>query len=899
MKNKRLMKIEVVFIDELASFDKVPKFLEHSSIKVESAFLVFIILFACLALVIPSYLVIISLLAWLGGSRCDDEMESGALFPDLEESECNERVLVVATLFVVLVSCALISGMVVTNEQATAAASLSRDALRCAGADLAAWLASAARDLHHSLVPPVDLVLQAYRDDTRNLAAWLASAARDLHHSLVPPVDLVLQAYRDDTKNVDPLLGEPIQTAICSESGIDLVLESLNDVITESEDLAGKISSLRDVSIQAGSLATAASDRMKDLARQLDNLKKHCVGKDVKLCDTLNTNSMELRMKFDLILREQQLLELRTLGVENLTRAIALARRDFRSLPAAIAEQTSGAREDLVHDLENRKELVYRSSRVLHEIARQLTAALHSAVRSVDAGLARVQVYDTWRWVAMMAARRPPIRLNDCCRSSNRDPRLNVPSEARIELVYRSSRVLHEIAHQLTAALTSAVRTVDAGLARVQVYDTWKWVAMMGCTILFGVVMGLILCAMMCGCGQAKTHGKRTLKVSTIWIFLASLILWGMISAIFLIAGHAEVYICHALWDAPNYDDLSHLLDRPSPLFQEEEGMFDALFRDMENVTVDVSVRDVIRDCEKDQPAYSVFHLDKVLDVNEETSYFEWEELQADLGRLSTALDVGFLKTISAELSRLLNQMLVVSDVNLAKYRIEYNNGPVVGKDLISLADQLQNVAAQVTDLTTSGRLEALATRTQRLHLTSIKPLEQLRADVVFKLTELELQLMPFRRKLNISLSHIHTAQYYIDNQGDVIAQKKVSIYVNRLISHVAGWRSHVLAATATRAARCRPLFQVFSAARALLCTRYVAELHGWWVCGVLLGLCWVALTPLCVRLWRSYGRRCGNDSITLANLGSGPQETPTTALCDSNNWNTPGPPPPPRSDSW
>lgn len=56
--------------------------------------------------------------------------------------------------------------------------------------------------------------------------------------------------------------------------------------------------------------------------------------------------------------------------------------------------------------------------------------------------------------------------------------------------------------------------------------------------------------------------------------------------------------------------------------------------------------------------------------------------------------------------------------------------------------------------------------------MTSIKPLEQVRADVVYKLTELELQLMPFRRKLNISLSHIHTAQFYIDNQGDVIAQK-------------------------------------------------------------------------------------------------------------------------------
>jgi hypothetical protein len=67
-----------------------------------------------------------------------------------------------------------------------------------------------------------------------------------------------------------------------------------------------------------------------------------------------------------------------------------------------------------------------------------------------------------------------------------------------------------------------------------------------------------------------------------------------------------------------------------------------------------------------------------------------------------------------------------------------------------------------------------LATRTKRLYMANIKPLEQARADIVYKLTELELQLMPFRRKLNISLSHIHTAQYYIDNQGDIIAQKVI-----------------------------------------------------------------------------------------------------------------------------
>ncbi|XP_037302892.1 uncharacterized protein LOC119193399, partial [Manduca sexta] len=229
-------------------------------------------------------------------------------------------------------------------------------------------------------------------------------------------------------------------------------------------------------------------------------------------------------------------------------------------------------------------------------------------------------------------------------------------------------------------------------------------------------------------------------------------------------------------------------------------------------------------DCERDRPAYVVFQLDKVFDVNKETSYFEWGELQADLGRLASVLDVGMLKTISVNFSKLLNQMLLVSDVNLAKYRMDYNV-PVVGKDLPSLVDQLQNVAAQLSDLTTAGRLETLASRTQRLYLTNIKPLEQLRADVVFKLTELELQLMPFRRKLNISLSHIHTAQFYIDNQGDVIAQKKVSTYVSRLISHAAGWRTHVLVSAGKHAARCRPLFAVYAAIRSLLCGNYVASL--------------------------------------------------------------------------
>lgn len=55
-----------------------------------------------------------------------------------------------------------------------------------------------------------------------------------------------------------------------------------------------------------------------------------------------------------------------------------------------------------------------------------------------------------------------------------------------------------------------------------------------------------------------------------------------------------QVYVCHALWDS-QYETLTALLDRPSPLLANNEGIFDAMFREMDNITIDVSVKDVLR----------------------------------------------------------------------------------------------------------------------------------------------------------------------------------------------------------------------------------------------------------------------------------------------------------------
>lgn len=58
--------------------------------------------------------------------------------------------------------------MAVSNEHAHEAANSSRNVVSCACADIVAWLAAAARELHHSIVPPIDMLVQAYKDDLRS-----------------------------------------------------------------------------------------------------------------------------------------------------------------------------------------------------------------------------------------------------------------------------------------------------------------------------------------------------------------------------------------------------------------------------------------------------------------------------------------------------------------------------------------------------------------------------------------------------------------------------------------------------------------------------------------------------------------------------------------------------------
>lgn len=57
---------------------------------------------------------------------------------------------------------------------------------------------------------------------------------------------------------------------------------------------------------------------------------------------------------------------------------------------------------DILRDIENRRQLVHNSAKVLNDIVRHLTAGLHSLARQMDTGLDRLNKYELWRWIIVL-----------------------------------------------------------------------------------------------------------------------------------------------------------------------------------------------------------------------------------------------------------------------------------------------------------------------------------------------------------------------------------------------------------------------------------------------------------------------------------------------------------------
>ncbi|XP_077294896.1 prominin [Arctopsyche grandis] len=337
---------------------------------------------------------------------------------------------------------------------------------------------------------------------------------------------------------------------------------------------------------------------------------------------------------------------------------------------------------------------------------------------------------------------------------------------------------------------------------------------------------------------------------SAILMCLLALPMWGLTIVVFAFGGHGEVFLCRPLYDEPQYIVLGKLLDNPGLLYKENSGFFKEVFKELDNFNLNKPIRNVLNECKGNKPAYPVFDLRKVVDLNIETAHWNWSKLETAKEKfLSSSLILGVATPTSQSA---LMDIMKHTNQNFTDYRLQLT-GPLTGKDLTSLADQLESVANQMSDLSTSSRIETLASRTRRLITNNVQPLEQIRTELVYRLTELELQTQPFQKRMNQSLSHLKTIQYYIDNQGGIIAQKKTQDYTKRLTGYLEQYRGHVLDQVERHVAPCGPIWDIYDATRSLICRHYIDSLNAFW-----LGLCsmlllWMVMTPLALKLRHSF----------------------------------------------
>lgn len=78
--------------------------------------------------------------------------------------------------------------------------------------------------------------------------------------------------------------------------------------------------------------------------------------------------------------------------------------------------------------------------------------------------------------------------------------------------------------------------------------------------------------------------------------------------------------------------------------------------------------------------------------------------------------------------------------------------------------------------MATSSRMSTLGNRARRLISTTLQPLEQLRSDILFHLTALQLQKEPWSEMVNQSLIHIRSTQYFLrQDAADICFNRSVA----------------------------------------------------------------------------------------------------------------------------
>lgn len=198
--------------------------------------------------------------------------------------------------------------------------------------------------------------------------------------------------------------------------------------------------------------------------------------------------------------------------------------------------------------------------------------------------------------------------------------------------------------------------------------------------------------------------------------------------------------------------------------------------------------------------------------------------------------------------------MINESYLNLTEYRIEISQS-TPERDIQTFTDQMQRVSQQIQDVATTSRMTTLGSRTKRLQTTIMQPLEQIRGDILYHLTALELQKDPWSQQINQSLTNLRTVQYFINRDASKICSEKSDEYIDRIKYHLDSNKKNLLHVLNKTAANCRPIYDIFNANRISFCRHTIDPLNGLWFFSFICLLLWGIASPITLMLASTYWR--------------------------------------------
>ncbi|KAK2584074.1 hypothetical protein KPH14_006520 [Odynerus spinipes] len=432
--------------------------------------------------------------------------------------------------------------------------------------------------------------------------------------------------------------------------------------------------------------------------------------------------------------------------------------------------------------------------------------------------------------------------------------------------IFQETRSMETSSSELSKQLKSARSVADYAIPYVIAFEQTRWFVALGTFLCILPIWLLLLGALRCRCGSSEDKVRPTLLCAVFTSCFISIVLWAIFVAGLALSGHTEMWLCRPLHD-PEYHTLEAVLETRAFLGKK----------------LSLSLKDMFEKCEKNEAAYPAFRLDRTMKLEHLTEHWMWAGLSRAKSNLK--VDLKGLKILTPSLQQRLQNLLYACGLNLTEHRIMIQ-GPILSKDPNALSDQLDSIVRQLSDRSVARNLQIIGSNMRDLTSRRVKPLMKLQDNLVYQIAVLELQLFPLQRQVNQSISHLKTIQYYIDNQGDKIAQLKGKAFTKRLSNYLDQWRTHVSSEMDTGVSKCRPLWEILEGMRLLLCNHILGPLDGFWFATLISALIMIASTPTAHILSLVYRRSpfLKKDTSLLPTRS----ESPETVTMDRETWQTP-----------